>query len=95
MVSILTLAALAALLALPPGTQPRKTFSMVFPRKVVLTPGTVIVPPAKSGTCSIPLLNALKGDDAQVDRSMPKVTPQITSNMPIVDPPAPPCNGRP
>jgi hypothetical protein len=96
MVSILTLAALAALLALPAGTQPRKSSHMVFPRKVTLGPRTVLVQPRlQSDTCSVPLLNAMKPPDASRNRGMPAIAPRVNGTMRLVDPPAPPCEQWP
>jgi len=93
MISVLTLAALAAMLALPPGTQPRQRFSTVFPKNVRFAPSTLVVPqPVKNkGVCSVPLLNALNGRSAAFHLHMPTVKPDNPGTMRFVDPPAPPC----
>jgi len=96
MVSVLILAALAAQLSLPPGTQPRKSFRMPFSRNVTVGPQTVLVqPPPKSGTCSIPLLNAMKAPPPGVQWNMPALKPKVPGTMRPVDPPAPPCQQWP
>ena len=92
MVPVLALAALAAMLAMPAGTQPRKSFAMLFPRRVTFGPGTVLgqMPP-QTGKCSVPLLNALKENDRSADWGMPTLKPRVTGTMRLVDPPAPAC----
>ncbi len=92
MVSVLALAALAAMLAMPAGTQPRKSFAMLFPQRIKLWPGTVRVqPPPQARQCAVPLLNALKENDRSADWGMPLMKPPVTGTMRLVDPPAPPC----
>jgi hypothetical protein len=95
MVSVFTLAALAAQLSLPPGAQPGKWFNMPFPRKVTVGPQAMGQPPAKSGTCSIPLLNAMKSPARGTRWNMPALKPKVPGTMRAVDPPAPPCERWP
>ena len=97
MVSVLTLAVLAAMLALPSGMQPRQRFNMVFPKNIVFGPNTVLVRPLakSSGLCSVPLLNALNGRNAALEPRMPTIRPGTSATITVVEPPAPPCERWP